>query len=815
MKYSGKLLASVALLVVFPTELMAQTTENSTTTESAPPAEPQLGADANDIVVTARRRAERLQDVPVAVTAVTGAGLERQNVVNVLDLRRISPSLNISESPGSGRNMLQVTIRGQRQGDNLPSVDPSVGVYIGDVLFKRNYGLDQIVFDMGSVEVLKGPQGTLFGLNVTGGNLIFRPNLPKDKLEAMVKLGIGNYDARTAEAMINVPLGDKAAFRIAGQYRKRDGYIHNVNNPSEDFADQDGGGLRATLKLNPTDTLESVFTGDYAKQSVGGTGYKLNYVLPGSVADIVYNQQNCFGTPCPIFPIGYLNGQVALNNSIGFHDISNGQVNGNPFTNFAKLNYAWSAANTTSFKLTDDITLKNIVGYRKYKAGQQDDVDGSAAPLLQYGSFQQGNQFSDELQLAGDMGDLNWIVGAYYLRENNRTFSYSVNILSPIADATQNPYRTTDNSINTSKSIFGSVTKKLDGLVDGLSLTAGGRYTIDDRRAAFGTRYAIGKPAIPGFAGSGEHCGFDPAFTGNTAILAPQYNYNPATCLVDLKTRFKKFTYTVSADWKIDNGKLLYAVHRKGYRAGGFGTRAIIAAQLTPIQPEIVYDYEVGAKFDWRFDNGAFLRTNFALYHQDYKNIQRLTSFQQGFTTGTNFVNAQKATIDGVEAEVTFVPVSWLDLSGYASYTDAKFKKFIYDTNLDGTLDSDITSVAAFGGVPKWQIGASARVTLPTPDSIGKTALQLNYYRQSKFFLQDNTYTQPGGETPAYSLVNARLELNDIAGSPFSAAAFVNNLFDKNYVSARYVLTGAVGIQADIPGQPRFYGLEVKYSFGG
>lgn len=307
---------------------------------AAPPAATSLRSFQDDIVVTARRREERLQDVPVAITAVTGAALERQAVVNVIDLRRVSPSLNISESPGSGRNMLNITIRGQRQGDNLPSVDPSVGIYVGDVLFKRNYGLDQILFDMGSVEVLKGPQGTLFGLNVTGGNVIFRPNLPTDELAGSVKAGVGNLDARNIEGFFNLPLGEGVALRIAGQYRKRDGYIHNINDRSEDYADQDGGGLRASLKLNPTERLESVFVADYAKQSVGGTGFKLSHVEPGSVADMVYNQQNCFGTPCPIFPLNFLNDQLALNRSIDFHEASLGQVNGNPFESRATLNYA-------------------------------------------------------------------------------------------------------------------------------------------------------------------------------------------------------------------------------------------------------------------------------------------------------------------------------------------------------------------------------------------------------------------------------------------------------------------------------------------
>ena len=775
-----------------------------------------------EILVTARRRTERIQDVPVAVTAVSGDQLARKGVIDVMDLRRAAPALNVSESPGSGRNMLQFTLRGQRLGDNLPSVDPSVGTYVGDQLFKRTYGLNNLIFDLQSVEVLKGPQGTLFGLNVTGGNVVFRPNLPTQEYAGSVRTMIGNYGQRQVEGMVNVPLGDKAALRIAGQYRKRDSTVRNISDPGAEYGNEDGGAVRATLKVNPTDWLENITTGSWSKQSGGGSGFKIRYVRPNSVADLVYNQQNCFTFTCPFYPVGGLNTQVALSNSLDGHTIAAGAQGGTPIRSYADLDYAWNIANTTTITMGGGLSIKNIIGYRKYKAEGFEDVDGSNYPILEYGFAPKGNEFSEELQLVGSHKGFNWIVGAYYFRENVESGTAprgapgnSVNILSPLADGTQNPYNPIDNDRNTTKSVFASATKDLDFLTSGLSLTLGARYTWDTRHADFGTTYGIGftpGQTVPtnGFKALGPHCGFDP--TTDPGILQPQFHFDPATCLVHVTKDFSKLSYTASMDWKFAPGKMVYIAHRLGYRAGAWSTRAILSAGVRTADPEEVRDYEIGLKLDWRL-GGTFLRTNFAYYHQDYKNIQRLTPFQQGLTTGTNFVNAQKATIDGFEAEATFEPTDWLTLSGFAAYTKPKFKKFLYDSNFDGTLDQDITNTASFGGVSEWQASATAEVKLPTPASVGEGRFQVNYYYQSSYWLQDNPFQLPGGQTPGYGIVGARLELNKIAGTGLNAAIFATNLFNKDYVSARYVLTDSVGFVSDIPGLPRLWGVELKYNF--
>lgn len=830
-----RLLLAGAAVILLPQAVYAQSataTESEVTpvpTTAAASATPDTPAGL-DIVVNARRREERLQDVPVAVTAVTGDNLIRKGVTGLTDLTRVAPSLNVTQSAGGGRAIPLFTIRGQRQGDTLASVDPSVGVYVGDILYKRLYGLDQITFDLGTVEVLKGPQGTLFGLNVTGGNVVFRPNLPTDKTEASLLVSAGNYDYRRVEGFVNLPIAEGVALRVAGQYQKRDGYIH-VRYPGDSYTvgtpvgprtftqpannqnaqDLDGGGIRATLKLDPTDRLSSIFSGSYNRSSTNGTGFKLNLLQPTNEAGTAPTTLFApLGAQAAAFGIGYganLPASLARSNAEGFYTTRQNAPG------YAR-SHGWSIANTTTYELSDSISIKNIIGYRRYYSNFFEDIDGSDLPLLQYGNTQRGREFSEEFQVSGKTAELNWIVGAYYEREKVRAFSNTPQLGYPFLDGIVTGYRTDEIPTNTSRSIFAQGTQELGNIVDGLSLTLGGRYTKDTRNARFGTTNALGytpgQISPVGIPSSGQICGFNTA--QDPAVLNPQYEFNPSTCLVDLNTKFSRFTYTATVDYKLAPGKLVYFAHRKGYRAGGFNTRGTSSAQFDPFRPETVFDFEVGTKLDFRFDNGMFLRTNLAVYKQNYKDIQRLTPFVQASgAVSTNVLNAARASIKGVEFEGTFIPVPGIEFNGSAAYTDPKYKSFIINT---GTGPVDVSNIATFGGVSKWQASGSGRFTLPTPESFAKTVLQIDYYYQSAFSGQDSPDSNPAGRTPKYGIWNGRIEANEIAGLPLNAAIFARNIFDKKYVNFNYALQYSFGFASSVAGPPRMYGLELTYKFG-
>lgn len=775
-----------------------------------------------DILVTARRREERLQDVPQAITALSKEQLTQKAIVGLFDLTRVSPSVNVTQSSGGGRQIPLFTIRGQRQGDTLSSVDPSVGVYVGDVLFKRTYGLNQLLFDLGTAEVQKGAQGTLFGLNTTGGNIVFRPNLPTDRFEGSVKLGVGNYRQRMAEGFINIPLGEKAALRIAGRYEKRDGYIQAISRtgtmdyvtfegfPTDPNArgfvvrpapgrqglqDLDGGAIRATLKLNPTDRLESTFTGSYIRSSTGGSGFRLtnlatdsgSYRLVISPATLAQWQAESRALP---FYSSYSN--VAA---------------------FAKTKPAWNVANTTTFEVNDSLTLKNIVGYRKYRTENFDNIDGFDQGLLDFGTKQRGEEFSEEIQLLGEGQDINWIAGAYYQSEKVDVLSYTYKIANDLFRNT--PYTPVEVIKNTSKALFAQATQKLDNVLQGLSLTAGGRYTWDDRRASFGTITYVNGNRSCGFASTA------PATVVNAA--GNPYNYDPTTCLVNLKANFNKFTYAVTLDWKVNRDLLLYAAHRKGYRAGGFGTRAQDAQGLVPFRPDQVNDFEIGAKYAHTFDNGMYFSTNAALYKSNYSDIQRLTSRLAGLFVVTDIINAASARIKGIEIESTFRPVPWLELSGYMSHTDPKYKAFFVPApaagfascpivQMNGTNFCDVTKVADFAGVPRWQYGLTARV-FGELGSLGQGSAQLNWYHQSSFTMQDRPVTEAWGQTPGYGYLNGRVQLNKINGTNINAAFYMNNITNRKYLVGNYSLQYSLGMASSLAGPPRMYGFELSFDF--
>lgn len=770
---------------------------------AAPPA---ADTDTTTVVVTARRRAEKLQDVPVAITAITSLGIQRQGLNGLTDITRAAPAVNVTQSAGGGRQIPLFTIRGQRQGDTLASVDPSVGVYIGDQLFKRAYGLDQVTFDMNSIQVLKGPQGTLFGLNTTGGNIIFTPNLPVDYFAASLKAGVGNFNDKSLDGFINLPLSQSVALRVAAHVEKRDGYIKNVVT-GEDNQDMNGGGVRVSLKISPNDDFQTVFSGSYLTSSTNGTGFHLKGLQATNQAGTA---------PTSLYsPVGYpaatLAAELAADQALGFYQV---RQNAN---NYAKTKPAWNLANTTTYKLNDSITLKNIIGVRGYTADYAEDFDGSALSFLEYGNKQVGKEFSEEFQVLGSTEKLNWILGAYYFKEKVDSYSYTTALISPIFNFFYTPYKNEEKIENSTKSIFASGTQKLDSLLNGLSLTVGARYTWDTRKANYGTIYQYGTAS--------QYCGFSAAPTpannnyatgGDPDILNPVLHLNTSTCLIDVAKDFNKLTYAVTLDWKIAPGKLVYIAHRKGYRAGGFGTRATTSAQVLTFdssgnaspsyfRPESVKDIELGTKLDFKWDNGAFLRTNIAVYNQDYTDIQRLVPFSTpGGGVATNVLNAAKATIKGFEFEGTFTPVSWLELTASVAHTDPKYKTF-----MAGGVN--VASVATFAGSSHWQNNASVRVTLPTPDSIGKAAIQLNYYHQSAFAGQDNPDTEPFGVTPGYSVINGRFELNDIGGKPLDLDIFVNNLTDRKYENFNFGLQYNIGFGSYVAGPPRMYGMELRY----
>ena len=737
-----------------------------------------------EVVVTARRRAEYVQDVPQQVTAVSGEALQQLGVKDTYDLVRIAPSLNVNVSAGGGQGQPQYTLRGQRQGDTPPSLDPSVGAYIGDIVMERPFGFGQLMFDLQNVQVLQGPQGTLFGRNTTGGAIILQPNLPTSEYDAQVHGALGNYRAAELDGFVNIPFNDKVALRVAAQHAEHDGYVKNIGTDQHD-QDENETGLRVSLRLRPTDNLESMTSANYVSRRTNGSGFRLMAISPSTPAGAIYGS---VGQQTAAFVDSLPSNETSTNHS-GFSQTK-----------------TYTVANTTTYDMGRGIQIKNILGYVNYQSPMFEDVDGSPLPILAYGLLQNGRQETEEFQVLGSGRNYNWIAGAYYFHENVSYVSITPDELNPVLIGETLPQTIAEQDHNSSKSLFASATYDFSDYVHGLSVTAGGRYTWDTRQSQFGTTYAVGfapgqatgNPVVP--ISPGQNCGF----AGSGVV------FDPATCRTSGKVDFSKFTYNIDVDYKITPDKMIYAAHRLGYRTGGWSTRAISGFDST-FSPETVGDYELGLKLDWRF-NGMFLRTNVAGFYQNYSNIQRLVPlvFPNGSTTAIE-QNAATAKIDGVEGEFTFVPNRWVTLTGFFSQTQPKYNKFIITTPTGVT--QDVTDTAAFAGFPRTTFGVTGRLTLPTPEAYGETVVQANYYHQSAYIGQDTAAVEPLGTTPSYGLLNLRLEWNKVMNSQADLALFANNALNKHYASMQYSLINEIGFASKIMGPPAVYGIEATYHF--
>jgi iron complex outermembrane recepter protein len=774
-------LSSMALATVvlagLPTATFAQDTDAS-----------RPGASGlEEIIVTAQRREQNLQEVPLAVTALGAAQLERAGVTELSSLVGQVPNLVASPGLTGGRQMPVFAIRGQSQQETTMLADPSVTIYFNDVPVPRAQGSNMSFFDIASVEVAKGPQGTLFGRNTTGGAILIRAQQPKDTFEASISQMIGNHSAQETQAMLNLPLGDWAALRIAGQHTESDGFLTDVVTGKKiNFIDEDAG--RISFDLHPSDRWNSLFTASYSQANNGGTGGFIT-ALPGLVSAGLRGLQ----TP-------HLVAQQQRDNR---HTAS-----GVPMFNDVEVS---SIDNTTTFKLTDAVSIKNIVAYRDVDYDTLEDTDGTSALLLTVNRIDKQHQISEELQLLGSNDWLTWIAGGFYFREKGTNSGATgglgagagtpdPGLIEPNRRMTSyfpNYINTNSEAQNTSTAVFAQGTFKLDSLLEGFAVTVGARQNWDKREVDIRNTGFLTPPAV---ATAGFNCRFTLDADANPAT--PETRPTLANCSLPLEKEFDEPTYNISLDYTLSSDALIYLAHRHGYRSGGFGARATTQAGLSrTFLPESVDDIEFGAKVDWQF-GGAFLRTNLAVFHADYKDIQRLLTDPALVPITTVTTNAGEAEIDGGEFEFVFQPIEMLELSGFYSYTDAKFTTFIAP---DGT---DLSS-APFARAPENIYGGTLRLALPV-GNLGDVSASATYFHMDEFASTDSF--DPTAFVDGYGLWNFNVQLNGVAGTGADVALFVDNAFDEDYVLP-YQHIAQVN-KVDTPGEPRTYGIRLKYRFG-
>jgi len=762
----------LALPLLVAHSAQAQSASSSQETGVEPSSEYATSATPiEEVTIIARRRQESLQEVPIAVTVLGEDFLRLHDVGQFDDVQKHAPSLGVTTT-GNSTNVPLISLRGQRPSETILSVDPAVAMYFAEIVMTPSHGTNLSLYDLESVQVLKGPQGTLFGRNITGGAVLFSPMKPSLDSEGYAEFTLGDYGLLGVEGAVNLPVDPRWQLRLSGKSVKREGYQRNrANNvlAGDKAWDENSIALRLSL-LHETEMLESWSILSWDRNDSKARVPVLEAWNPDADAGALLAA--AFDLDATLARLGGHDYTQVETDVDGFEDTENRFF-----------------ANHTSWKFANAVTLKNILGYRKVDWRSRFETDGSAEALLgppasgEPGTTE-AEQFSEELQLLGTAFDqqLDWIVGAYYYRMQGTQFTRA-NILAPFLAT--NPQVAGGDVDNRAYAVFAQGSYQL---TDSWSLTLGARQTWDQREVSVTTTKA-----------------------GQCVVEDDARNPLPDNaCERSEDKDYQSPTWLLSASYQPRDTLMVYGSVGSGYRTGGINLRAQTSLELKPYDEETVLNYEFGIKADWQWGEWA-LRSNFATFWQDYQDIQRTQAQEVADEVRTTTENAAEATIRGAELEIWLVPVEGLELSLNYSYLDAEFDKYIDNSGTD-------LSDSPFVWVAPHTLAANMRYSWPVGDDDGDVSLQLSYYYQDEVESSDTSgFADPKlravGRQDGYGLVSARLDWERMLGSAFDLAIFGKNLTDEKYAIGGIDLLDNLGLATRVYGAPRTWGVSLRYSY--
>lgn len=719
-----------------------------------------------EIVVTARRRSESLQTTPVAVTAFTAEALESRNVDTLDNIAKFTPNIRFDGAAAlSGGNYnATVFIRGIGQNDFAIFSDPGVGFYVDGVYYARSIGGIMDAVDLQSVEVLRGPQGTLFGKNTIGGAVLINTQRPTEDFGGRVEVTGGRFNRFDAKGTLNVPLADgKLLTRLSVSSLNRDGYAKRLSD-GEDMGNRNADSARLQMQTDLAENVTFHIVGDVTRAREHSAPNKLLAVAPAPGLTGVPFLTNYNQLVAPSRGVVAPNGQRTLNSSF---------ITDSPYTTWAtgpNINNLdlWGVAGTLNWDL-GGAEVKSITAYRKLEAvfGR----DGDNTPFTYRETFNDDEQwqFSQELQISGDSfdGRVTWIGGLYYFTEegsDQARADLAIGLWPPLGPPLSPATRILNKIDNSSYAAFGQGNVKL---TDELSATLGARWNRDKKWIS---------------------------------VFNQRQRDNVIFTDVQRSAEWNSFTPKAGLEYKAAKDVLLYASAGKGFKSGGFNARPLVdASEVTQYEPETIWTYEAGAKTGW-FDNRLIL--NAAAYLSKYDNIQ-LTVNQ----TPRNFVaNAAKGTIKGAELEVRARPAKGLDFDLAVGYTDASYDEV--GSGLGPTQILPITKDAKFVKTPKWTVSTGLQYTYILPDD-SSLALRGDLSAYSKFY-NDVANTALIAQD-GYGIANARLTYTSPDDS-WTASAFVTNLTDRRYFVSGNA-SAAFGLAEVSYGRPREWGVSFAVKF--
>ncbi|HEX9807210.1 MAG TPA: TonB-dependent receptor, partial [Alteraurantiacibacter sp.] len=594
--------------------------------QSEPEEQAESGETGNAIIVSARRRDESLQETPVAVTVFSGEALEDRQVTQTQDLEKFTPSLQFKPAGQlSGNSAAAVVfIRGVGQLDPTAAVDPGVGVYIDEVYVGRSVGGTIELGDIASVEVLRGPQGTLFGRNTIGGAILVKTREPElGVFSGKARFRAGEDNLFEGSAALNLPLGDTAAMRVSGGFRNRDGYVIRAFD-GLDLGNDNVYTVNAALKWEAAPGLDILLRGDYTKRDENGAPFVFAGINENApVPAIVSVAAGCPGATIPFAPLVPGDPQFGAPNVPMIDDVrcANDFYDMGPYVNggtaaVLSTSEVWGVSGTVSFDLTDALTLKSITAYRSTDSRGIRDADNTPFLIITTDVGAESEQFSQELQLQLDAGSVSGILGAYYFDEDTLerasvplSFPPSPPVIGSILSGGPGTRDLQYSQLETqSFAVFGELSVEV---TPGLELTGGLRYT-DDQKTYQGTVLNLFPATLP-----------DPDPLPTMAIPdgGPLFIYPTPN-----EASFSALTGSASIRYQAADWLSTYLSYARSFKSGGFNTRYNAPPPgfvPVPFDEETVDSYEVGAKMDF----GDF-RLNLAAFQADYKDIQLV--FRQG-----------------------------------------------------------------------------------------------------------------------------------------------------------------------------------------
>ena len=709
----------------------------------------------DEIVVTAEHKTARVQDTPIVITALTGDTLQEQHITTFETLADTNADVQFS----TGVNDARIFIRGVGLDSLSPGSDPRVAIYTDQVYNARaETGLSSF-FDVDRIEILEGPQGTLYGRNATAGAINIISRDPGDKFNGYGTVTFGSYGLVQTEGAVGGPLNDMFAGRIAFTTEDHSGYGTNISTGGP-VDDAHRGAVRAKLEIKPSDYATIMLQADYASE------------------------------------VDHSGGLHFLGNSPGNEDFGEEQgyaVASNP-RNYAGEgpDDAIRSAGASALATIDlgKLTLTSVSGYRHLDSGQETTADESTGDFLPVNYYERSSEFTQEFRLAGTFGPVDALLGAYYFHEDNSALVHTVYISSayfPAFGEAENccigipqetgPFAQLEGEYaggSQATNAYAVFSQETIHFTDSFGLDVGGRYSHEKRQIDQFYQFDLGRPA------------------GVLPILVPG-----AATYADQGKSWSAFDPKATLHYKITNDILAYVTYTKGFKSGGFNFSVIQPA----FNPETLTDYEAGIKADF-FDRR--LRVDVGAFHYLYSNLQVNVTYQTALLT----TNAAGANLSGAEAQIEATPIDNLRVGLNMAYLNSRYTS--YSAVDPGTPELGTLNLAGnrLQYAPRWKINGLLAYKITTP--WGDFTPRANVTWTDQFFFSQ--FNLPYNQQSAYALTDLYLDYDMKNG--WSATAFAKNVADKLYAVASTQSSLFLGDQlAGELGPPRTFGVSITKRF--